>query len=175
MSLLPERRPNLAARYSVLINRIAAKIAARAAAASAILILSVTAAVPQPSLDWISGSLRNEEFAFARAGRIVCHRSRRAGCTQSRSRRGLFLLPPAARRLRPGRLFERRRRVHRLLLLQTRRPQSRISGLRHLRAEHYRARQHSGLQQPLGLPATCQRHRLHLHHRPSHALSREAL
>ncbi len=40
-----------------------------------------------------------------------------------------------------------------LLLLQTRRPQSRVSGLRQLRQSSYRSRQHPGLQQPLRLPA----------------------
>src|ERR1700691_591691 len=151
----PQIIPAVLQRSGSQIAPASAKIAARAAAATAILILVVTAALPQPSLDWISGSLRNEEIAFAGAGHILRHRSRRAGCTKkSGSRRGLFLLPRPARRLRPGRRFERRRLVHCLLLLQPRRPQSRISGLRDLRAERDRARQHAGLQQPLGLPAT---------------------
>lgn len=106
----------------------------------------VTAAAPQPSLDWISGSLRNEEIAFARVGYLLRCRGLCPRRTEAASRCGLFLSPHSARQLRPRLLFQRRRRIPCLFLLQTRRSQSRVYGLWQLRPARYRPGAHPGLQ-----------------------------
>ena len=69
----------------------------------------------------------------------------------------------SASQLRPQFLFQRRQRVPFLFLLQTRRPEGRVCGLRQLWSGRYGAREYPGMQQPVQLQSICSRQRVHLH------------